>query len=45
MSMYGKKHYNIVISLQLIKINEKNEDNVVNQLYFNKKLKKEILKF
>ena len=24
MSMYGKSHYNIVISLQLIKINEKN---------------------
>ena len=23
MSMYGKNHYNIVISLQLIKINEK----------------------
>ena len=23
MSMYGKKHYNIVISLQLIKINGK----------------------
>ena len=24
MSMYGKNHYNIVISLQLIKINGKN---------------------
>ena len=26
MSMYGKNHYNIVISLQLIKINEKKEE-------------------
>ena len=25
MSMYDKTHYNIVISLQLIKINEKNK--------------------
>ena len=26
MSMYDKNHYNIVISLQLIKINEKKEE-------------------
>ena len=26
MSMYDKNHYNIVISLQLIKINEKNKN-------------------
>ena len=28
MSMYDKNHYNIVISLQLIKINEKTKENI-----------------
>ena len=28
MSMYGKNHYNIVISLQLIKINEKKNNKI-----------------
>ena len=27
MSMYGKNHYNIVISLQLLKINGKKKEN------------------
>ena len=31
MSMYGKNHYNIVISLQLIKINEKKKENTHTQ--------------
>ena len=29
MSMYGKNHYNIVISLQLIKINEKKQNDTL----------------
>ena len=28
MSMYGKNHYNIVISLQLIQINEKKKERI-----------------
>ena len=32
MSMYGKNHYNIVISLQLIKINEKKKEEVAFKL-------------
>ena len=33
MSMYDKNHYNIVISLQLIKINEKKEKHLKNSIY------------
>ena len=29
--MYGKNHYNIVISLQLIKINEKNQNIILKK--------------
>ena len=33
MSMYDKNHYNIVISLQLIKINEKKILCVIDRIY------------
>ena len=37
MSVYGKNHYNIVISLQLIKINEKKNDSKkkIKTIFYN----------
>ena len=40
MSTYGKNHYNIVISLQLIKINEKNSEFIEEIKMANKYMKK-----
>ena len=40
MSMHGKNHYNIVISLQLIKINEKNLKNLKKERIVWRFLKK-----
>ena len=35
MSVYGKKHYNKVVSLQLIKINEKKKKDVKTHFAFS----------
>ena len=40
MSMYGKNHYNILISLQLIKINGKKRENNEKQQKNNQKIQK-----
>ena len=34
MSMYGKTHYNTIISIQLIKINEKKKAKILKRFYF-----------
>ena len=43
MSMYGKNHYNIVISLQLIKVNErekKKDHGILSHHYMTNRLDK-----